>query len=68
MAVVTISSKFQIVIPAEIRKALALRPGQKVEAIVYGDRIELVPVREPLELRGFLRGMDTALEREEERV
>jgi AbrB family looped-hinge helix DNA binding protein len=56
---VTISPKFQVVIPKLIREQLKLRPGQKVRAFVYQNRIELVPVRPLKKLRGFLNGMDT---------
>ncbi len=66
METVTISTKFQVVIPKAIRLQLKLRAGQKVQAIAYAGRIELVPVRPARELRGMLRGLDTALVREEE--
>jgi len=68
MSVVTISPKYQVVIPKAIREKLALKPGQKVQAIVYEGRIELIPVRPLKDLRGFLRGIDTEVEREEDRV
>jgi AbrB family looped-hinge helix DNA binding protein len=68
MGTVTISPKFQVVIPKEIRERLGLEPGQKIEAIVYGSRIELIPVRQARELRGFLKGIDTRVEREADRV
>ena len=64
---VTISPKFQIVIPKEIRDRLGLLPGQKVQAIAYGDRIELIPVRPARQMRGFLKGIDTNIEREADR-
>ncbi len=51
MTVVTVSPKYQVVIPKDIRDKLGIRPGQKVEAFAIGARIELVPV-EPIE--GFL--------------
>jgi len=66
METVTISPKFQVVIPKSIRERLRLVPGQKVQAIVYGDHIEFLPVRPASELRGVLRGLDTSFEREEE--
>jgi len=66
METVTISSKFQVVIPKSIRERLRLVPGQKVQAVVYGGRIEFLPIRPAAELRGVLRGLDTTLEREEE--
>ena len=68
MAAVTISPKYQVVIPKEIREKLGLSPGQKVEAIVYDNRIELIPVRPVKELRGFLKGIDTLVEREADRL
>ena len=68
METVTISPKFQVVIPKEIRERLGLTPGQKIQAIVYGDRIELIPVRAAAELRGFLKGIDTRVDRESDRV
>ena len=68
MVTVTISPKFQVVIPKDLRDRLGLLPGQKVQAIAYGDRIELIPVRPAAELRGFLEGIDTRVERELDRV
>lgn len=68
MNTVTISPKFQVVIPKEIRESLRLEPGQKVQAVEYENRIELVPVRPAAEMRGFLRGIDTTVEREDDRV
>jgi len=64
----TISPKFQVVIPKEIRELLRLRPGQKVKAVAYEDRIELIPIRPIRKMRGFLRGIDTSVDREEDRV
>lgn len=66
MTAVTISPKFQVVIPKEIREQLNLVPGQKVQAIAYGDRVELIPVRPASALRGMLRGLDTSFERDRE--
>ena len=67
MTTVTISPKFQVVIPKDIRDRLDLRPGQKVEAILYDGRVELVPVRPMRAMRGFLRGIDTDVPREPDR-
>ena len=68
MDVVTISPKFQVVIPREIRERLKLAPGQKVQALVYQNRIEFIPLRPARSLRGFLRGIDTSCERDGDRV
>lgn len=59
MSTVTVSSKYQIVIPQEIRSALSIGPGQKISLIRVGDTVHLVPVRPIAELRGFLKGMTT---------
>ncbi|MFQ6105108.1 MAG: AbrB/MazE/SpoVT family DNA-binding domain-containing protein [Candidatus Glassbacteria bacterium] len=68
MRTVTISPKYQVVIPKWIREKLKLSPGQKVQAILYEGRIELIPLRPMKEMRGFLHGIDTEIEREEDRV
>ena len=64
---VTISPKYQVVIPMEIRDQLGLLPGQKVQAMAYGGRIELIPVRPVRQMKGFLKGIDTKVEREGDR-
>lgn len=68
MDVVTISPKFQVVIPRGIRERLGLEPGQKVQAVAYDNRIEFIPVKRLKTMRGFLRGIDTAVRREKDRV
>jgi AbrB family looped-hinge helix DNA binding protein len=68
MATVTISPKFQVVIPKDIRKKLNLSPGQKVQTIVFEDRIELIPVRPIKKMRGFVKGIDTSVAREDDRI
>lgn len=68
MDTVTISPKFQVVIPKDIRDRLKLSPGQKVQAIAYDNRIELIPQRPLREMRGFLKGLDTDVPREDDRV
>jgi AbrB family looped-hinge helix DNA binding protein len=68
MQTVTVSPKDQVVIPKEIRDALRLRPGQKMRVIEYDGRIELIPDRDIPELGGFLKGIDTRIERDEDRV
>ena len=68
MEKVTISPKFQVVIPRSIRERLKLRPGQEVQVIPYEDRIEFIPLRPARELRGFLRGMSTDIPRDPDRL
>ncbi len=68
MATVTISPKFQVVIPKEVREKLGLKAGQKVQTIVFEDRIELIPVKLIKKMRGFLKGIDTRVEREADRT
>ena len=68
MPTVTISPKFQVVIPLEIRKAMGLKAGEKVEVFRFRNRLELVPVRRMATMRGFLKGMDTTLVREPDRI
>ena len=68
MGVVKISPKYQVVIPLKVREALQLKPGQKVQVMAYGNRIEMIPEKSISEMRGFLKGMKTHFERENDRV
>lgn len=68
MESVTVSPKYQVVIPKQARKALKLSPGQKIQVVVYENRMELIPVRPMKKMRGFLKGIDTDVPREEDRV
>jgi AbrB family looped-hinge helix DNA binding protein len=68
VALEELAPKFQVVIPKAIRESLGLRPGQKVQAVQYGDRIELVPMVPVAEMQGFLRGVDNDFAREEDRM
>ena len=67
MELVKVSPKFQVVIPKSVRETLGIFPGQRLQVVPYGDRIEFVPVRDIGEMRGFLAGMDTSFERESDR-
>ena len=67
METVTLSPKFQIVIPKSIREQLALRPSQKFSVVRDGSRIQLVPLEPARKLRGFLAGIDTSVPREADR-
>ena len=68
MQSVTVSPKYQVVIPKAIREALKLHPGQKMQIVEYAGRIELIPERDIKELRGFLKGINTEFKREKDRV
>jgi len=65
---VTVSSKYQIVIPRNVRKSMGIKPGEKVQVMQYEDRIELIPQRRLKEMRGFLKGIDTRVPRDRDRV
>ena len=68
MQTVTLSPKYQVVIPKSVRNVLNLRPGQKMQVIEYNGRIEFIPERDIAELRGFLKGINTEFEREKDRI
>ncbi len=68
MQTVTVSPKFQVVIPRPVRESLRLRPGQKMQVVEYEGRIEFIPERDITELRGFIKGINTDFEREKDRV
>ncbi|MBP7962526.1 MAG: AbrB/MazE/SpoVT family DNA-binding domain-containing protein [Caldilineaceae bacterium] len=63
MEIVTVSSKYQIVIPRKIRESLQIKPGQKLQVMLYENRIVLMPIVPVQQLRGFLKGIDTTVER-----
>lgn len=67
MEMVTVSPKFQVVIPLKVRQALGIKPGHKVQVIQYRDRIELIPLQPIETMRGFLKGIDTSIECEPDR-
>lgn len=67
MSTVTISSKYQIVIPKEIRDKENIKPGQEVQVFYYDGRIEIVPLKKMKNLRGIARGIDTAISRDKDR-
>lgn len=68
MTTVTVSPKYQVVIPKEIRQKLKLKPGQKLQIIQLDDRIEFILLKNIKEARGLLRGINTEIEREGDRV
>ena len=68
MTAVTVSPKFQVVIPKEIRESMGIVSGQKVQIMTYQNRIELIPLKPMKELRGLLKGIDTDVKRDPDRV
>ena len=68
MTTVSVSTKFQIVIPKEIREMINLNSGTKIEIVPYDNRIELIPIKPIKELKGFLQGINTTIIREKDRI
>ena len=68
MTAVTVSPKYQIVIPKEIRESMGIVSGQKVQMMSYQGRIEVIPLKPMKEMKGFLKGIDTTIAREEDRI
>jgi AbrB family looped-hinge helix DNA binding protein len=68
METVKVSPKFQVVIPRKIRESLGIRPGQRIQVLIYEGRVEFIPLRRMKEMRGFLRGIDTTVERDQDRL
>ena len=66
MYAATISSKYQVVIPRQVREQFGLKPGLKLVFIPYKKTLRVVVVPSIEEAEGFLKGMDTEIEREEE--
>ncbi len=68
MEVVTVSPKYQVVIPKKVRNALKIIPGQKVQVVMYENRIQMIPIIPMQDIRGFIKGIDTNVERDIDRV
>ena len=68
MVAVTVSPKFQVVIPLEIRRRLGIEAGQKLQVLTFENRIEFLPIEQPRQMRGFLQGIATDIPRDEDRV
>ena len=66
MDAVTVSSKYQIVIPRRVREQLDIRPGQKVSVVVLDGQMRIVPIRPVAEYRGMLKGVENTFERDED--
>lgn len=68
MNIVTVSPKFQVVIPKQIRESMGLESGQQIQVMVYKGRIELIPIRPMKKMRGFLKGIETDVPRDRDRI
>ena len=68
MQTVTISPKFQVVIPKAIREALHLLPGEQLQVFHYQNRLEFIPMKDIKKMRGFLKGINTVIERDKDRI
>ena len=68
MTTVTVSPKFQVVIPKEVRESMGIISGQKVQMLTYCNRIELIPIKPMSEMKGFLKGIDTTVPRDKDRI
>lgn len=68
MVTVTVSPKFQVVIPKGVREKLGIQPGQKLQVLQFSDRLEFVPLQDIKKMRGFLKGIKTDVPREKDRL
>lgn len=68
MTAVTVSPKFQVVIPKDVRESMGIFSGQKIQVFAYQNRIELIPIKPMKKMKGFLKGIDTDVERDKDRV
>lgn len=66
MKAVTVSPKYQVVIPRSVREQMHIIPGEKLQVISFDDRIELVRTRPMKKMRGFLKGLDSSFKREKD--
>ena len=68
MTTVTVSPKFQVVIPEDVRKAMGLRLGEKFQVVSYDGRVQFIPLRKMRDMKGWLKGLDTTIAREADRL
>ena len=68
MTAVTVSPKYQVVIPKEVRESMGIFSGQKIQMITYRNRIELIPIKPMKKMKGFLKGIDTEVNRDKDRI
>jgi AbrB family looped-hinge helix DNA binding protein len=68
MPTVTVSRKFQVVIPRDVRRSPGITVGQKIRVLALGDRIQFIPIRPVKALRGFVRGINPTVRRDKDRM
>ncbi len=68
MTAVTVSPKYQVVIPKEVRESMGIFSGQKIQMLTYQNRIELIPIKPMKKMKGFLEGISTDVDRDDDRV
>ena len=68
MPAVTVSPKYQVVIPKDVRESMGIYSGQKIQVLTYQNRIELIPIKPMKQMKGFLKGINTDVVRDEDRV
>lgn len=68
MRTVTVSPKYQVVIPKEVRDSMGIISGQKIQMLTYRNRIELIPIKPMKKMKGFLDGLDTEVKRDKDRI
>jgi AbrB family looped-hinge helix DNA binding protein len=68
MTAVTVSPKYQVVIPKDVRESMGIYSGQKIQVLTYQNRIELIPIKPMKKMRGFLKGIDTDIARDKDRI
>ncbi len=68
MTAVTVSPKFQVVIPKDVRESMGITSGQKIQMLTFRNRIELIPIKPIKQMKGFLKGINTNIKREKDRL
>jgi AbrB family looped-hinge helix DNA binding protein len=68
MKAVTVSPKFQVVIPKVVRDSVGIVSGQKIQMLTYHNRIELIPIKPMNKMKGFVQGIDTEVKRDKDRI
>jgi len=68
MTAVTVSPKFQVVIPKDVRESMGITSGQKIQMLTFRNRIELIPIKPIKQMKGYLKGINTNIKREKDRL